>query len=320
MRLRIGSRESRLAVRQAELIIEELKRQDPDLETELVTMKTTGDRILNRTLDKIGGKGLFIKELDMALIEGRIDIAVHSLKDMPMEEPEEFPILAYARREDPRDVLILPKGAKTQDMERPVGCSSLRRKIQLQKLYPEVTVESIRGNVLTRLEKLDRGEYGALVLAAAGLKRLGLEERISRYFSASELLPSAGQGTLAVQGRRELKAYLACINDKETELVSRCERAFVRRLDGGCSSPAAAFGGILEKDGGVKSLRLRGLYARTASEEETAALKNGLACAEENGKNIFWKIGEKTIRLTDESVQMAEELGRRLADELRTEI
>src|SRR5699024_2791763 len=137
-----------------------------------------------------GGKGLFVKELDRALLSGRTDLSVHSLKDMPMEISEELPIVAYSRREDPRDVLVLPAGAKEVDFQKPIGCSSLRRVLQLKELFPQATFASVRGNVLTRLSKLDAGEYGALVLAAAGLKRLGLEDRISRYFSVEEILPA----------------------------------------------------------------------------------------------------------------------------------
>ena len=174
MELRIGTRESRLAVAQAELVGEALKAAHPGLRVALVAMKTTGDRILDRPLDLIGGKGLFVRELDAALRAGRADLAVHSCKDLPMELPEDLPLAALTRREDPRDALVLPRGAKT--LSGPIGCSSLRRKLQLRELLPGVEVVPIRGNVLTRLQKLDKGEYGALVLAAAGLKRLGLEE------------------------------------------------------------------------------------------------------------------------------------------------
>ena len=199
----IGSRESVLAVLQSEMVRSYIEKKNPGISAELLTMKTTGDRILDRTLDKIGGKGLFVKELDRALLDGRSDISVHSLKDMPMEVPEELPLLAFSEREDPRDVLVLPEGVQSLDRSKPLGCSSLRRTIQLKKLYPDMEVKSIRGNLQTRLRKLDEGGYAGLVLAAAGLKRLGLENRISRYFSTEEILPAAGQGILAVQGRKE---------------------------------------------------------------------------------------------------------------------
>ena len=161
-KLIIGSRESRLAVLQSEMVQDFLNKNHPELETEILTMKTTGDKILDRTLDKIGGKGLFVKELDLALLDRRSDISVHSLKDMPMEVPEELPLLAFSKREDPRDVLVLPKGVSELDKNKPLGCSSLRRTLQLASLYPDMEVKSIRGNLQTRLRKLDEGEYSGL--------------------------------------------------------------------------------------------------------------------------------------------------------------
>ena len=160
--IRIGSRESKLAVIQSEIVQRHLQEKYPEGEITLITMKTTGDKILDRTLDKIGGKGLFVKELDLALMEKRTDLSVHSLKDMPMEVPEELPILAFSRREDPRDVLVLPKGKTEIDFSKPIGCSSMRRILQFQKLYPQAVFKPIRGNVQTRLRKLDDGEYSEI--------------------------------------------------------------------------------------------------------------------------------------------------------------
>ncbi len=252
MKIRIGSRESRLAVIQAELLIREL-RKIPGVEPDLVTMKTTGDRILDRTLDQVGGKGLFVKELDAALREGRVDLTVHSMKDLPAELPEDLPLLAVSRREDPRDALVLPAGRSAPEPGKPLGCASQRRAAQLPALFPGFAVRPVRGNVLTRLEKLDRGEYGALVLALAGLRRLGLEGRASRLFPAEELLPAACQGILAVQGRRDFdRALLAGFHDAEAALAARAERAFVRALGGGCSAPAAAYA---VREGGLLFLR-----------------------------------------------------------------
>ena len=252
----VGSRDSRLAVIQSELIIESIRHHYPDVDIELVTMKTTGDRILDRTLDEIGGKGLFVKELDHALIEGRADITVHSLKDMPMDIPDEIPVIGYSRREDPRDVLVLPEGASDLDPSLPVGTSSLRRSLQFRRLYPEMETAPVRGNVLTRLRKLDEGQYSGLILAAAGLRRLGLEDRISRYFTCEEMIPSAGQGILAVQGRKgEDYSYLDGVLDYDARTAAAAERAFVRELDGGCSSPVCAHA---ECDG--DRIRLMGLY------------------------------------------------------------
>ena len=257
--IRIGTRESKLAVIQSEIVADYLRSIGRDYE--LVKMKTTGDKILNKTLEKIGGKGLFVKELDHALLDGRSDISVHSLKDMPMELPEELPIIAFSEREDPRDVLVLPEGATEIDFSKPIGSSSFRRRIQIEKLYPQARVESVRGNVQTRLKKLDEGQYGALVLAAAGLIRLGLEDRIHKFFEPSEILPAAGQGVLAVQGRKdEDYSWAFGFNDVNTEREVRAERAFVKWLDGGCTSPIAAFAVC-----GEDQMTIEGLYYDEAS-------------------------------------------------------
>ena len=240
--LRVGSRDSALAVIQSRLVMDALQAAHPGIELELVTMKTTGDKILDRTLDQVGGKGLFVKELDAALQAGRVDLTVHSCKDLPMDLPEDLPVAAFLRREDPRDVLVLPEGAAGWDVRLPAGSASPRRRVQLRELFPAAEVRPVRGNVQTRLRKLDEGGYGALVLAAAGLKRLGLERRISRYFEPEELLPAAGQGILAVQCRADMdRTVFDCLRDREAEICALAERAFVRALDGGCSSPIAAY-------------------------------------------------------------------------------
>lgn len=242
MKVRVGSRESKLAVIQSEMVIDAIQNFDEKLETELITMKTTGDKILDKTLDKIGGKGLFVKELDRALVSEEVDLTVHSLKDMPMEVSEELPLLAFSDREDPRDVLILPEGKKEIDFSKPIACSSLRRQLQLKKLYPQAELAPIRGNVQTRLAKLDSGQFGAIVLAYAGIKRLGLEERVSRIFEVDEILPAACQGILVVQGRKGYEVpFLADFESEEAKLCALAERSYVRTLDGGCSSPVAAY-------------------------------------------------------------------------------
>lgn len=275
--IRVGSRDSRLAVAQAEEVMVRLGG------CTLVTMKTTGDRILDRTLDQVGGKGLFVKELDRALAAGEVDLTVHSLKDVPMEQPDGLPLIAFPPRADARDVLVLPKDG-VWDKAKPIGCSSARRRVQLNRLFPETEVKPVRGNVQTRLAKLDAGEYGALVLAAAGLHRLGLQGRISRYFSPEEMLPAAGQGILTVQARAgELDSVVPLIDDAETHACALAERAFIRALGGGCFAPAAAYAVI---EDGV--LRLSGLYvsaderilqrgARTGRPEDGEALGAALA-------------------------------------------
>lgn len=256
--IRVGSRESKLAVIQAELVMEKIREHHPEIRLQLITMKTTGDIILDRTLDKVGGKGLFVKELDRALMDKRIDIAVHSLKDLPTEISDELPLVAFTKREAGEDVLVMPKGIAVEEMDgsKPIGSSSPRRNLQIKSMYPHMEQKSIRGNVLTRLKKLDRGEYACLVLAKAGLERLGLEERISKVFTPEEMIPAAGQGIIAVQGREgEDVSYLDCVNNWEAEICAKAERHFIAYLEGGCSSPIGAYGEI----SGDKIL-LRGFY------------------------------------------------------------
>ena len=289
--IRVGSRASRLAVVQAELVMEAIRAAHPAAALELVTMKTTGDHILDRTLDKIGGKGLFVKELDAALLAGQVDLTVHSCKDLPMEENPNIPLAGFSKREDPRDVLVLPKGVARLDESKPIGCASARRAVQLAALFPHAAVAPVRGNVLTRLQKLDEGQYSGLVLAAAGLKRLGLEERISRYFTVEEMIPAAGQGILALQTRAgEDLRFLSPALDEAGTLCARSERAFVRRLNGGCSAPIAAHARIAGE-----RMTISGLYVTqggkavrrqlSGPKEQVVALAERLAdqCIEEAG-------------------------------------
>lgn len=251
----VGSRESQLAVVQSMTVVDFLKSKHPGMAVELLTMKTTGDKILDRPLDKVGGKGLFVKELDIALRERRADVTVHSLKDMPMEAPEDLPILCCSRREDPRDALVLRPGVRMKP-NLVIGSSSLRRAIQLRALFPDCEIRPVRGNLQTRLRKLDEGQFDALVLAAAGLKRMGLEGRVSRYFGVDEIIPAAGQGIMAVQGRSDFdRALLEGYADADAWCAATAERAFVRALDGGCTSPVCAHAVL---DG--ESIHLMGLY------------------------------------------------------------
>ena len=239
--IRIGSRDSILAVRQAELIRDRISQEHPELDIRIITMKTTGDKILDKSLAAIGGKGLFVKELDRALLDGRIDIAVHSLKDVPMELNPDLPLLAFGKREDPRDVMIYRQGLSELPENAVIGTSSRRRELQLKKLCPAYTFRGIRGNVQTRMRKLEEEGYDGTLLAAAGLKRLGMEHVIGQYFSVDEIIPAAGQGILAVQGRRgEDYSWLTCVDDPESRAAAAAERAFIRTVGGGCTSPSAA--------------------------------------------------------------------------------
>lgn len=261
--IKIGSRESRLAVKQAEIIRDQIIDSNPEISVEIITMKTTGDKILDKSLEKIGGKGLFVKELDRALMDGRIDIAVHSLKDMPMEENPELPILAYGKREDPRDVILCRSGLETLPDCAVIGTSSRRRMLQMQRLYPDCTFRGIRGNVQTRLKKLETEGYDGTLLAAAGLKRLGMEQMISRYLSVDEMIPAAGQGILAVQGRKgEEHRWIDSIDVRESRAAALAERQFIRVTGGDCTSPCAAHAQVSGNE-----LKLTGLYYNEDSGE-----------------------------------------------------
>ena len=240
----IATRESRLALWQAEHVRDLLQNRF-GLQVQLLGMTTRGDEILDRTLSKVGGKGLFVKELETALEEGRAQLAVHSLKDVPMDLPAGFELAAVMEREDPRDAFVsndfasladLPQGAR-------VGTSSLRRVVQLRALRPDLLIEPLRGNLDTRLRKLDEGQYHAIVLAAAGLKRLGLAARIRSEFPTDQMLPCAGQGALGLEVRSdatELRRTLAELIHTPTFLAVHAERAVSRALGGSCSMPLAA--------------------------------------------------------------------------------
>ena len=240
----IATRESRLALWQAEHV-RDLLRQRFGLQVELLGMTTRGDQILDRALSKVGGKGLFVKELENALEDGRAHLAVHSLKDMPMELPDGFALGAVLEREDPRDAFVSPRFARLQDLPTGacVGTSSLRRAAQLLALRPDLRIEPLRGNLDTRLRKLDEGHYDAIVLAAAGLKRLGLGARIASLFDAAQMTPAAGQGALGLELRKDATALgrlLSALVHRPSWLAVHAERAVSRALGGSCSVPLAA--------------------------------------------------------------------------------
>ncbi len=263
-RIVIATRESRLAVWQAEHVRDQLLKLYPACRVELLGMTTRGDQILDRPLAKVGGKGLFVKELETALLDGRADIAVHSMKDVPMELPPEFALVATGRREVPLDAFVSSRYASLDDMPPGaiVGTSSLRREAQLHARYPYLAVTSLRGNLDTRLRKLDEGQYDAIILAAAGLTRLGLKERIRAVLPAEVSLPAAGQGALGIEaaaGREDLAAWLAPLNDADTAACVRAERAVSRALAGSCEVPLGAYAQIEHAREG--SLWLRGFVA-----------------------------------------------------------
>jgi hydroxymethylbilane synthase len=253
----IATRESQLALWQAEHVKARLMELHPGLEVELLGMTTQGDQILDSPLSRIGGKGLFVKELETAMAEGRADLAVHSIKDVPMDLPPGFELAAISKREDPRDAFVSRKYASLGDLPAGarVGTSSLRRQVQLRAAFPTLDVDTLRGNVNTRLRKLEEGQYDAILLAAAGLKRLGLNAHIRAILSPEESLPAVGQGALGIEirsGRPDLAALLAPLNDAETSACVRAERAMSRMLHGGCQAP---IGGYAEMRGGQIHLR-----------------------------------------------------------------
>lgn len=245
-KLVIASRESRLAMWQAETVSAQLRELYPHSSVEILGMTTRGDQILDRTLSKVGGKGLFVKELEIAMLEGHAHLAVHSLKDVPMELPPEFELAAVLEREDARDAFVsndydslaaLPAGAV-------VGTSSLRRQALIASRFPHLVIQPLRGNLDTRLAKLDRGDYAAIILAAAGLKRLGLPERVRCLLEPEQSLPAPGQGAMAIEipaGRDDLRALLAPLNHADTAAAVRAERTLSRVFGGSCQVPLAAY-------------------------------------------------------------------------------
>ena len=248
MEIKIGTRASPLALAQTRIIADEISRSWPDIKITFVTIKTTGDKDLSPFKFTSNNKGMFTRELEQALLSHEIDFAVHSLKDLPANIDSFLPIVAYSKRATPFDALI--GGGNI------IGSSSLRRRLQLEKLYPEEKILAVRGNINTRLDKLDRGEFNGLVLAAAGLERLGLQNRITRTFTPDEILPAPGQGILACQGRAdENYCYLDCVNDEDSKFCAIAERSFARALNAGCNVPVGAYA-VIEDD----ELTLQGLY------------------------------------------------------------
>ncbi len=244
-RVRIGTRGSALALWQANHVLSLLRGANAELEVEIVTIKTTGDKILDSPLAQVGGKGLFVKEIEEALLSGEVDLAVHSLKDVPAFFPDGLGLAAVLEREDPRDALLARRGASLDDLPKGarVGTSSLRRQAQILHLRPDLEIVTLRGNVDTRVRKLDSGDYDAIVLAAAGVKRMGLAGRVSAYLGVETLLPAVGQGAIGIETRvddPETNGQVSSLEDHVTRTAVSAERAFLRQLEGGCQVPIAA--------------------------------------------------------------------------------
>lgn len=290
--IRIATRKSALALWQAEYVKDALQQAHSGLVVELVPMSTKGDRILDTPLAKVGGKGLFIKELEVAMQEGRADIAVHSMKDVPVEFPEGFGLHAICERENPfdafvsnhySDIELLPQGAI-------VGTSSLRRQCQLRKLRPDIQIKDLRGNVNTRLAKLDDGQYDAIILAAAGLIRLGMQDRIKQTISAEISLPAVGQGAVGIECRNDdadLIQLLGPLNHETTAIRVTAERAMNAKLQGGCQVPIGSFA---ELEG--NQLHLRGLVGSMDGKTIITASQTGIF---ENAESIGIQVAERLM-------------------------
>jgi hydroxymethylbilane synthase len=292
--LRIATRRSRLALWQAEHVKARLEALHAGLRVSLVPLSTRGDELLDVSLAKVGGKGLFVKELEAALAEGRADLAVHSMKDVPADLPPGFELAAILAREDPRDAFVSAKYASLADLPAGavLGTSSLRRQAQVSARYPALQVRPLRGNVETRIAKLDRGEYAAIVLAAAGLKRLGLEARIRACLSVEESLPAAGQAALGIEclaAREDVTALVAPLQDAAAAACVRAERAVNRELGGSCTIPLGAYA---EQKG--SSLHLRALVAAPDGRRAARAEGEGAAARpEELGLRIAAQLRER---------------------------
>jgi hydroxymethylbilane synthase len=306
-RIRIATRESRLALRQTELVAAALTARHPGLAVETVGMTTKGDRVLDRPLAEVGGKGLFVKELEVALDAGRADLAVHSLKDVPMEIAPQFTLATFGAREDPRDAFVSARHAAPADLPAGsvVGTSSLRRESQLRHAFPRLRFRPLRGNVNTRLAKLDAGDYDAIILAAAGLHRLGLGERVRALLPEELALPAIGQGILAVEYRRDradIAALLAPCADAATETAARAERALGLVVEGSCDVPlgglARSAAGRLRIDGFIGlpdgSRLVRDHLEGAAGDAEALGRELGRRLLDAGGREILAVLERRT--------------------------
>lgn len=292
--IKIGTRGSQLALWQSEWVKAEIEKHNQGITAELVVIKTKGDKILDVPLAKVGGKGLFVKEIEEALLDGRIDLAVHSMKDMPAEIPAGLCIGAVPARENPRDVLISKNGEKLSDLKKGavIGTSSLRRSSQLLHARPDIQITQLRGNLNTRLKKLESGEMDAIILAAAGVKRLGLEERITEYLDTGLMLPAVGQGALCIESRENdpyISTLIEKIDDEKTRTVVFGERAFLHRLEGGCQVPIAAHGKL--EDG---NLVLTGLVADIDGSTRVTEIHSGPA---DKAEAIGIELADKLLQM-----------------------
>jgi hydroxymethylbilane synthase len=308
----IGTRASKLALWQAEWVKAELKRLDPSLEVELNKIKTTGDKILDVPLAKVGGKGLFVKEIEEALLRGEADLAVHSMKDVPTEFPQGLHLAVICEREDPRDAFIAPLEGlkfKVQRFEElpegsSLGTSSLRRSSQLLSIRPDLKIVQLRGNLETRFRKLDEGQFDAMILAAAGVKRLGWEQRITEIIDPAVSLPAIGQGAIGIECRTRdefINSLIAPLNHNATSICVRAERALLKRLQGGCQVPIAAHAVIRDN-----RLVMDGLVGSVTGDR---IIKEHLEGNIEDAETIGITLGEKLLSMGADKI-LAEVYGR----------
>ena len=293
-RIRIATRKSPLALWQAEHVQRLLQQAHPGLKVELVRMSTQGDRIIDTPLAKIGGKGLFVKELEQGMLQGEADIAVHSMKDVPVELPAGLHLPVVMRREEPRDAFVSNKYRRLEELPQGarVGTASLRRQCQLYALRPDMEILNLRGNVGTRLKKLDDGHYDAIILAAAGLIRLGLEGRITQKIPIDICMPAIAQGVIGIECRsddRVINGLISALEHEQTRICITAERALNRRLEGGCQVPIAGYAELTER-----TLHLRGLVGRPDGRTIIQAAKTGTAQqAEEMGVALAEELLDK---------------------------
>ena len=290
--IKIGTRGSLLATTQSTWVKKQIEAEHPDVTVELVKIVTKGDKILDVPLAKVGGKGLFVKEIEEALLRKDVDLAVHSMKDVPSELPEELHLGIIPPRENPHDAFIATQFASLSELPdgATIGTSSLRRRAQLASLRPDLDIVDLRGNLDTRLRKLDEGQFQAIILAAAGLNRLGMSDRATGYFSAKEMLPAVGQGALGIELRKddtELLEGLAFLNDEKTTIAVQAERAFLYRLEGGCQVPIGAFA---EVDNG--EVELTGLVA---SIDGKVVLKESMKAKNSDAQQLGTELANKLL-------------------------
>ncbi len=298
-KIRIGTRSSKLALWQANFIASELRKKYPSIDVELIHVTTKGDKILDSPLSKIGGKGLFTKELELQMSQGKIDLAVHSLKDVPAQLPDNFKIAAITKREIPFDAFVSNKydSLKKLPLNAKIGTSSLRRCAQILAIRKDLRIENLRGNVDTRLKKLDAGNFDAIILAAAGLKRLGYENRIAEILPTSTILPAVGQGALAIEilkGNNDLEQLLNFLNDFETHAATSAERAFLRIVEGGCQVPIGVYGNVEGKKITVEAI-IASLDGQIFVRDKIAGDINNAEFLGEELANILLNIGGREI-------------------------